>query len=248
MAGDKRNTRPLGRVATPKFLRMGRYDQKDAPIGFPFDLTAHSVTIPLAVGESFMTAAVSSPPASEPREALIHESEAGVEFVNGQIVEKPVSIESSKVEMEVAFLLKAEAKRSGTMEVFGSSMGYRCYRDDPKMYRKPDVSVIRAERLAGIDPQEGFMPIPADLVVEVISPNDLHDDVVDKVDEYLKNGFGIVWVVNPPTRTVHVYRRDGSISLLHEADEISGESALPGFKCRVADFFAGRSAATPSPT
>jgi Uma2 family endonuclease len=33
----------------------------------------------------------------------------------------------------------------------------------------------------GIDPDRGYMPIPADLVVEVISPNDLSYKVVAKV-------------------------------------------------------------------
>jgi Uma2 family endonuclease len=81
------------------------------------------------------------------------------------------------------------------------------------------------------------MPIPADLVVEVLSPNDRIKNVDDKVDDYLKAGFSIVWVVNPHWRDVHIYRRDGSVQLLSERDEISGEGALPGFRCKVGAFF-----------
>jgi Uma2 family endonuclease len=36
------------------------------------------------------------------------------------------------------------------------------------------------------------MPIPADLVVEVHSPNDVIKNVDEKIDDYLKAGFGIV--------------------------------------------------------
>jgi len=164
--------------------------------------------------------------------------EAGVEFANGQIVEKPVSIDSSEIESTIARLLGNEAAKSGSARVFGSSLGYKCFRDDPNKFRKPDVTVVRKERAAGFDPKLGMMPIPPDLAVEVLSPGDLAYDVAAKVQEYFENGFTLIWVVQPNTRTVTIYRRDGSIALLHESDEITGESALPTFRCRVAEFFA----------
>jgi len=75
----------------------------------------------------------------------------------------------------------------------------------------------------------------ADLAVEVLSPNDLIRNVNDKVEEYLSAGFGIVWVVDPVKRHVMIHRRDGSVTKLHENEEISGETALPGFRRRVAE-------------
>ena len=166
------------------------------------------------------------------------QGEAGVEFVNGKLLEKPVSIESSRVEAIICKLLGIEAARTGAAEVFGSTMGYRCFPAEPMRFRKPDASVVRTERMIGIDPNEGFMPIPPDLAVEVISPGDLAYDMALKIEEYLKNGFKLVWIVYPNTKTVAIHRADGSVSLLHEQDEISGESALPTFRCKVAEFFA----------
>jgi Uma2 family endonuclease len=182
--------------------------------------------------------AVANPLVNDPSEARRMEREAGIEFVDGHIVEKPMSVDSAYAEGEILHLLKTAARGNPlAARVFPSSMGYRCYPDDPMKFRKPDVSVVRAERLKGIDGNDGFITIPADLVIEVISPNDLHFDVAEKVEEYLENGFRIVWLVNPHTRTVEIYRAGGSISLLHEDDEITAEEALPGFKCRVKDFF-----------
>lgn len=109
--------------------------------------------------------------------------EAGVEFVDGRLVEKPVSIESSEVKGTVFALLRTEAVKAHAARVFPSSVGFRCYPDDPANFRRPDVSVVRTDRLAGIDPQEGFVPIPADLAVEVVSPNDLASELADKVRE-----------------------------------------------------------------
>jgi Uma2 family endonuclease len=103
--------------------------------------------------------------------------------------------------------------------------------------RFPDVSVLRASRRGEFGINPAFIPIPADLVVEVLSPNDRIKDVDDKVKDFLKAGFSLVWVVNPDWRNVHIYRRDGSIQLLSEQDEITGEGALPSFRCKVAEFF-----------
>lgn len=173
-----------------------------------------------------------------PEDALQFQGEGGVEYVHGQLVEKPVSIESSEIEVTIAALLRAEAVKTRGARVFPSSMGYQCFRDDPIRFRKPDVSVVRADRLAGIDPSEGFIPIPPDLAVEVLSPNDLACDVAETVDDYLQNGFPLVWIVHPNTRSVVIHRAGGAVALLHETDEITAEPALPGFRCKVAELLA----------
>ena len=82
------------------------------------------------------------------------------------------------------------------------------------------------------------MPIPADLVVEVVSPNDLSYEVVEKAQDYLSAGFPLVWVIHPNVCTVTVYRagRTGPV-VLGVDDEITAEPALTEFRCRVAAFF-----------
>jgi Uma2 family endonuclease len=71
----------------------------------------------------------------------------------------------------------------------------------------------------------------------VISPNDVAYDMNEKVEEYLSNGFPLIWVVYPKTRSVEIYRGNGSVALLRDQDEITGEAALPSFRCKVAEFF-----------
>ena len=135
------------------------------------------------------------------------QDEAGVEFVNGEILEKPASIDSSEIELIVGSLLRVVAARTGTARVFPSSMGYQCFADDPAKFRKPDVSVVRKDRATGIDPKSGCFRIPPDLAVEVLSPNDLASEISAKVEDYLQNGFTVIWVVDPVTRTVMVPHR-----------------------------------------
>lgn len=162
----------------------------------------------------------------------------GVEFVNGQLVEKPVSKESSRIAARILFLLQQHVEKAGGAEVYGADLGYQCFPEEPARYRKPDVSVVRLARLAGLEPDPGLMPIPADLTVEVLSPQDSAYDVAKKIEEYLANGFPLVWIVQPNTKTVTIHRADGSVTKLHENDDITGESALPDLRRKVAEFFA----------
>ena len=117
-------------------------------------------------------------------------------------------------------------------------MGYRCVQsaENPDQVRRPDVSVIRKER---VDPlgRVSFMPIPADLAVEVVLPLDVWYDVMGKVKEYVDAGFGAVWVVDPVVKSVQVFRPGVVPALFNECDTISVEPALPGVLLSVADFF-----------
>jgi Uma2 family endonuclease len=183
------------------------------------------------------TIATTSPPLSEQDLARLAD-EPGIEYAGGRVVEKEMGIGSSAIEIAVSAALFVEAAKTGEARVFSQSANYRCFADDPVKFRKPDVSVVRAERLKGVDFDAGFLHFPADLVVEVLSPNDFAIDVAMKVEEYLANGFPLLWIVNPASQTVTVYRADGSVALLHAGDEITGEAALPSFRCKVGQFFA----------
>jgi Uma2 family endonuclease len=58
-----------------------------------------------------------------------------------------------------------------------------------------------------------------------------------KVQELLDAGTPLIWVVNPERRTVAIHWASGTGTILRENDEIDGEAVLPGFRCRVAEFF-----------
>lgn len=159
------------------------------------------------------------------------------ELVGGQLRERAMSERSCAVALEIARLLANEASKNRQAIVYGSDMGYRCFPNAPRDVRFPDASVIRASRRALMGDDPAFIPIPADLAVEVLSPKDVLKEVEEKVDAYLDAGFALVWVVNPRRRHVHVYRSGGGVQLLAEQDEISGEAALPEFRCKVGEFF-----------
>lgn len=115
--------------------------------------------------------------------------------------------------------------------------GYVCFPDDPRKVRKPDLSFVARGRLVGDRSPEGWIRIAPDLAAEVVSPNDLFEEVEEKVKEYRTAGVKLIWVISPKSRTVLVRRLDGTCAELDDAGELSGEGVVPGFACTVADLF-----------
>jgi len=77
------------------------------------------------------------------------------------------------------------------------------------------------------------MPVP-DLVVEIISPSDRADRVLDKIHDWLRTGVQLLWYVNPETGNTTVY--EGNRVTYVAADEtLDGGDVLPGFQVRLRD-------------
>ena len=111
---------------------------------------------------------------------------------------------------------------------------------NPDTVRAPDVAFVRPERLAELGRVRGYFPGAPDLVVEVISPNDLYTEVEDKVAEWLEHGARLVFVVNPRRRTVAVHRPDRPLRVLTIDDTLDGEDVVPGWKLPLRELFAER--------
>ena len=67
--------------------------------------------------------------------------------------------------------------------------------------------------------------------------NDTAYEIARKVQEYLGADVQLVWVVYPEQCMVEIYRADGSIALLKEKDDLTGEDVVPGFRVPVRDIF-----------
>ena len=124
-------------------------------------------------------------------------------------------------------------------EMFLAETGFLLARD-PDTVRAPDIAFIHKDRLPAPLPEESFWPGPPDLAVEVVSPRDTTGEVDDKVKAWLDAGAKMVWVVSPKWHNVTVYRSPTDIKVLTENDELTGEDAVPGFRCQVREIFVNR--------
>jgi Uma2 family endonuclease len=107
---------------------------------------------------------------------------------------------------------------------------------DPDTVRGPDVALYEdAQKFVELHPKYG--EVPPRLAVEVLSPNDKAKHITHKITDYLKSGVEMVWLIDPETRTVTVYRRDRGPVRVDESGELTGDDILPDFRCRVADLF-----------
>jgi Uma2 family endonuclease len=157
------------------------------------------------------------------------------ELIAGEVVMMtPAGGEHGAIAAEITRLLGNHAVRDRLGIVYSGEAGFVITRD-PDTVRVPDVAFVRRDRQA--TPPRGFVPGAPDLVVEVISPTDRMADVDTKTHAWLEGGAGIVWIVLPDTRSVIVHRTGRPPRILNAQDIITGEEVLPGFQCRVAEFF-----------
>jgi Uma2 family endonuclease len=71
----------------------------------------------------------------------------------------------------------------------------------PGKFREPDVLVLRNAQ----DPRNQHTYwLGADLVIEIVSPDDPERDTVEKVADYAEAGIPEYWIVNPLTSTITV--------------------------------------------
>ena len=160
------------------------------------------------------------------------------ELVDGCLVERHMGILAGWVSGRLFTRLSAFCEARPLGWVFpGGDVGYLGFPDSPKTVRKPDVSFVSFGRFPGETLPPGFARLAPDLAVEVVSRNDLYEEVDEKIEEYIAAGVRLVWVVSPQNHTVRVYRLNGSSASLRDNDELDGEDVLPGFRCPVRDLF-----------
>jgi len=158
------------------------------------------------------------------------------ELSKGELVSMtPIGIQHGAVVGNLQLLLGTFVKKNG-LGLVGPEIGFRLSRD-PDTVRAPDVAFIAKSRL----PKEGipkkFADFPPDLAVEVLSPEDTASELLRKVEEYLQAGVPLIWVVDPATQTVTVYRSLQDVHIVSSDQQLEGGEAVPGFQCKVADLF-----------
>src|SRR5690242_11532435 len=81
------------------------------------------------------------------------------ELVDGQLVERQMSLQACEVAANIIYILCAYVKPRNLGGVYSSEVGYQCFPDAPNKVRKPDISFIRKDRLS-TEMMEGHVLIP----------------------------------------------------------------------------------------
>ncbi len=132
-------------------------------------------------------------------------------------------------------LLDAHCVKHGTMEVFTEMAFVLVDADDwVKGSRVPDLLLVERDRWTqyrASTPGWAGKPLVLvpDMVVEVVSPNDLYSDLQDKVAHYIEDGVRVVWVVDPNRRRATIYAGD-RYTVLDESGTLESPALLPGLR------------------
>jgi Uma2 family endonuclease len=161
-----------------------------------------------------------------------------LELINGEIVEMvPTGGEHGEVGGDLFGLIWSHNRIHKLGRVTNAETGYvlTIYNDGKAYVRAPDIGFVSIRRAP--EPfARGFVPMPPDLAVEVVSPGDEADEVEEKVRNYLQYGVRMVWLVYPAFKSIFV-RKIGETKELTQEDILSGEDVLPGFEVKLSEIF-----------
>ena len=160
-----------------------------------------------------------------------------MELVKGKVYEMaPAGGRHGFVAVRITAPLSAHVWRHDLGYVFAAETGF-IIRRNPDSVRGPDVAFISRPRLRPDEIPVSFIEMAPDLVVEVVSPGDSRREVREKVEDWLRAGVRLVWVLNPASRSALAYQSMDDVSTLGEDDFLDGGDVVPGFSCRVGDLF-----------
>lgn len=164
--------------------------------------------------------------------------EALYEVIDGKYVElPPMSTQAIVVASRLMGELLMFAKNHRLGEVvsemlFGLTPGSR-------RMRRLDVAFVSYQRWPRGRPFPTTDPWPVvpELAVEVVSPNDLAEDLQRKVKEYLDAGVQLVWLVYPQLAWVVAFASLQGVRGYGLSDTLDAEPVLPGFRLALRDLF-----------
>lgn len=158
------------------------------------------------------------------------------ELVRGEVIELPPPQKPHGfVCGNVAFYLSTFVRQRGDLYLCSNDTGVQV-EEDPDTVRGPDISVFAGQ--IDLDEDYGYKGDPPLLCVDVVSPSDRVNQIAERVADLLNGGVRLVWVVDPAARDVSIHRPGAVARRLQGAAEITGEDVLPGFACKISDFFA----------
>jgi Uma2 family endonuclease len=155
------------------------------------------------------------------------------------IIVPPAGAESDHQSSDVIIQLGQWAKRDGRGKVFGMSVEFIL---PTGAALSPDAAWVSNARLSKLskDQLRKFPPVVPEFVVEVMSPSDRLKPAMEKMQEWLRGGVELAWLIDGDNRTVYIYRTgrnepEQRVTLTR----LAGESSVAGFELDLTDIWAG---------
>lgn len=169
------------------------------------------------------------------------------EIIDGVEVElPPMSVDSQAIASRIARHLGNHGAAQNIGDAYVEVLFKLPLKKDRN--RKPDVAFVSYSRWPKAKPlpSTNAWDVLPDVCVEVVSPNDMGDEIEAKIAEYLEAGVRQVWVVYPRQASMYVYESANQVRRLTAADTLDGGAVVPGFALPLSELFPQPPAAPPA--
>ena len=174
------------------------------------------------------------PPATFEQFLAWCDEDTRAEWVDGEVVlMSPARLDHQDVLRFIARLVSAFVEAHGLGFVYFAPVLMRL--PTRPSGREPDLLFVAGHHAHRL--RDTYVDGPADLVVEIVSPDSEERDRVDKLGEYEAAGIPEYWLIDLPRREAVFYRRgqDGRYrSTALDPDGSYRSRVLPGFRLHVA--------------
>jgi Uma2 family endonuclease len=161
------------------------------------------------------------------------DGETRAEWVNGRVVllSPTESFPHAKIAQFLSSVLSIYVEERNLGMVLGSNFMMKMAAIPSG--RVPDLLFIRKERLEK-DLKHTYFEGPADLAVEVVSPDSVERDEDEKFREYAKAGVHEYWLINPMRRAAACFElKSGRYKKLAIEDDVVRSRVVDGFFLRI---------------
>jgi Uma2 family endonuclease len=151
------------------------------------------------------------------------------------IIMEPTGGETGSFNSEIQTDVNNWNRATKNGRTFDSSTGFKL---PNTAIKSPDVAWVAKDRWEKLplELRKKFPPITPDFIIEIRSDNDSLTDLQEKMEEFMKNGCRLGWLIDRQTEKTHVYRiGNNSAETVSFTETLSGEDVLVGFKLCIAD-------------
>ncbi|MEL6383880.1 MAG: Uma2 family endonuclease [Cyanobacteria bacterium J06626_18] len=168
-------------------------------------------------------------------EAFLASPEAGdrCELIDGEIVPKVAPKRfHSKTQRALLRLLEAWGEARGEI---GVEWAVKLTRHDKEWGPVPDLSFVYFDRLPD-DLADEACPVPCDLAIEIISPDQTFGAMTEKATDYIAAGVIRVWIVDPAARSITAFQAD-TLPVTYRGDSPLRDDHFPDLELTARDIF-----------
>jgi Uma2 family endonuclease len=155
------------------------------------------------------------------------------------IIAPPAGGESDYQNADVIMQLGVWARRDGTGKGFGATTEFIL---PTGAALSPDAAWVSNNRLSKLTKNQlrKFLPVCPEFVVEVMSPSDRLKPAIEKMQEWMRGGVELAWLIDGDNQIVYIFRAGASEAETRTGiATVSGEGPVAGFELDLTDIWAG---------